>query len=64
MAMMTRMCGGETMSELNQKKCVPCQGGVPPMNKDEIAELIPKIDAGWQVIDDHHLRKALSLIHI
>mgnify|MGYP001174324666 FL=1 len=58
MDMMTRMCGGEEMSELNQKKCIPCQGGVPPMNKDEIAELIPKIDAGWQVIDDHHLRKA------
>ena len=28
------------------------------MNKDQIAELIPQIDSGWQVIDDHHLRKA------
>ena len=37
---------------LNKKKCVPCQGGIPPLNKDEIQKLIPSLDEGWIVEND------------
>ena len=42
---------------INQKKCVPCQGGIPPLNENQINELIPKIDSQWKVIDNIELRK-------
>ena len=31
---------------LDQKKCKPCEGGVPPLNDEEIAGLLVKLQ-GW-----------------
>ena len=42
---------------INQKKCIPCQGGVPPLDLEEINKLIVKIDAKWQVKNDKELRR-------
>jgi len=42
---------------LNKKKCVPCQGGIPPLNKDEIQKLLPSLDEGWIVENDKELKK-------
>jgi Pterin-4a-carbinolamine dehydratase len=44
------------MSELSSKQCVPCRGGVPPLANDEIKPLLSQLE-GWEVIDEHHLRK-------
>ncbi len=44
------------MSELASKDCVPCRGGVPPLNREEIDRLRTQIH-GWEVVNDHHLRK-------
>ena len=44
------------MSELASKQCVPCRGGVPPLNADEIAKLSPQVK-GWEIINQHHLKK-------
>lgn len=41
--------------ELAQKQCVPCRGGVPPLQGGQIQELQGQLDDDWQVIDDHHL---------
>jgi 4a-hydroxytetrahydrobiopterin dehydratase len=45
------------MSDLSQKECVPCRGGVPPLPETEIAKLLPQLD-GWTVINSHHLQKS------
>jgi 4a-hydroxytetrahydrobiopterin dehydratase len=45
------------MSELAEKHCVPCRGGVPPLNTDQIAALLDIIRGGWHVVDEHHLEK-------
>ena len=37
------------MSELFEKKCVPCEGGVPALDISEIHRYQKKID-GWDVI--------------
>ena len=37
------------MSELFEKKCVPCEGGVPALDISEIHKYQKKID-GWDVI--------------
>ncbi len=45
------------MSELASRQCVPCRGGVPPLNGEEIAKLSPQLQ-GWDVINEHHLNKS------
>ena len=48
------------MSELFDKKCVPCEGGVPALDISEIHKYQKKID-GWDVIKNekniHFLEK-------
>ena len=41
---------------LHNETCVPCQGGVPPLNPDEISTLVAQIGPAWDVVDSHHLR--------
>ena len=37
------------MSELINKKCVPCEGGVIPFDISKIHEYLKKVD-GWEVV--------------
>jgi len=39
------------MAELAQKTCTPCQGGTPPLGKDE-AEALLADAPDWQLLDD------------
>lgn len=39
------------MSELAQKTCVPCRGGVPPLSDEQIAPLLSQLGAGWHVVE-------------
>ena len=39
------------MSDLAEKKCVPCEGGIPSFNLEEIHKYLKKID-GWNVLKD------------
>ena len=48
------------MTDFASKNCVPCEGGVPPLNKAERTELISHIHGGWSVIDGHHLEREWS----
>jgi 4a-hydroxytetrahydrobiopterin dehydratase len=36
------------MSDLTQKRCVPCEGGVPPLGKREVEGLLAEIP-GWSL---------------
>jgi 4a-hydroxytetrahydrobiopterin dehydratase len=45
------------MAGLADRDCVPCKGGVAPLEIDEYAPLLEQLDAGWEVIDDHHLAR-------
>ena len=42
---------------INKKTCVPCQGGIPPLNKNQISILVKELDSNWEVIDLKELRK-------
>ena len=39
------------MSDLLNKKCVPCEGGISPFNISEIHKYQKKVD-GWDVLKD------------
>jgi 4a-hydroxytetrahydrobiopterin dehydratase len=41
---------------LAEKHCVPCRGGVPPLNGDALDKMKSQV-SGWQVVNDHHLEK-------
>ncbi len=44
------------MTELAERQCVPCRGGVPPLKGGEIAKLLGQL-VGWETVNEHHLRK-------
>lgn len=47
------------MTELAKLECVPCRGGVPPLDDAAIAPLLAQLDPGWRVedrSDDKHGR--------
>jgi len=44
---------------LAQKKCVPCRGGVAPLQGEALETLKAQV-TGWQVVNDHHLLKTYS----
>ena len=38
----------QTAQQLTQKKCVPCEGGVPKYSRDQADEQLEKL-SGWQI---------------
>ena len=42
------------MSELANKTCVPCRGGVPPLVGKELEDLA-KQTPQWKVVEGHHI---------
>ncbi len=40
------------MTDLSKKKCVPCEGDIPPFDKSKIHEYLKKVD-GWDVKKDN-----------
>ena len=48
------------MNSLTQKKCVPCQGGIPPLKGKELLYLQKELGHEWMVIQEHHLERAYT----
>ena len=44
---------------LVQQKCVPCEGGVDPLDSDDIAIYLSHVE-GWTVRDEKQLHKVLE----
>ncbi len=43
------------MSKLAKKKCIPCEGGVKPLNPDQAEELMKELSDEWMLIDQHRM---------
>ena len=39
------------MSDLADRKCTPCEGGIDPLDRDRVDELLDQV-AGWQLTDN------------
>lgn len=46
-----------TKEILSEKKCIPCQGGMAPLEGEVITELHALLGDSWQVVEKHHLEK-------
>jgi len=42
----------KSMNDLANKKCIPCEGGIPAFELSEIHKYLKKID-GWNVLEDN-----------
>ena len=50
----------EESCNLSERVCKPCQGGVPPLDGEELTDLHNQLGNNWEVIDGHHLEKEYS----
>ena len=54
------------MNDLANKKCVPCEGNIPPFNTEEIHKYLKKVD-GWNVLQDkennYYIEKKFKFIN-
>ena len=48
------------MSELAEKECIPCKGGIPPLKGQALAELLKKLGNNWEATNEHHLEKEFT----
>jgi len=48
-------------SNLAEKNCVPCRGGVPPLQGQALAKLAAELP-DWRVVEEHHLEKTFQTI--
>jgi len=48
------------VSELAQKHCVPCRGGVAPLKAQALRDVANQLGGGWRVVDEHHLEKSYA----
>jgi len=47
------------MSSLTEKKCEPCEGGVPALTREEFESYLEQID-DWTVIDEKQIEKEFT----
>ncbi len=47
------------MSELAQKNCIPCRGGVPPLEGEELAGFAAETPQ-WTVVDGRRIERELT----
>lgn len=45
------------MSDLASRECIPCRGGIDPLQGEALDALHAQLGGGWRVIDSHHLEK-------
>jgi 4a-hydroxytetrahydrobiopterin dehydratase len=43
-------------NNLADQTCVPCRGGIPPLEGEPLAKLSAQLP-DWKVVDGHHLKK-------
>lgn len=46
---------------LADQQCIPCRGGVPPLPRERIDELLKQLDKGWTLNDSGHLFRLYEL---
>ena len=49
------------VNDLASKECIPCKGGVPPLDAADVQDLLRQLGNDWRAIDDHHLHKDFKL---
>jgi 4a-hydroxytetrahydrobiopterin dehydratase len=51
------------MALLTDKKCKPCEGGIPALKSKEIYKYLSQLKDGWKVIEDSKIVKQYSFVN-
>ena len=54
---MSDVTDDEARSALADRECIPCKGGVPPLEGAELEAMTKALGSDWTVVDGHHLEK-------
>jgi 4a-hydroxytetrahydrobiopterin dehydratase len=54
---MSDVTDDEATSALADRECIPCKGGVPPLEGAELEGMKDALGGEWAVVDGHHLEK-------
>lgn len=46
--------------DLASRSCVPCKGGVPPLQGDDLSRLHAELGNGWQLAENRRLEKVFK----
>jgi hypothetical protein len=46
---------------ISNKKCIPCQGGIPPLKNKEINLLMKQLEVDWGVYESKEIRKKFEI---
>jgi 4a-hydroxytetrahydrobiopterin dehydratase len=49
--------------DLSKKKCKPCEGGIAPLDHEEVSEYIKYIRDDWKATENHKLSKDYSFVN-
>ena len=47
---------------LADRKCVPCEGGTPPLGREDINKYLGELSEGWEVLEDTSTRLSAGKI--
>jgi 4a-hydroxytetrahydrobiopterin dehydratase len=42
----------DPVTELAQKRCLPCEGGIKPLSRDEAEKMVKQLGPQWKLSDD------------
>ena len=45
------------MSGLSEQHCVPCRGGIPPLEGEAVEALLARLGGGWKAVQGRRLEK-------
>ncbi|MEX0986023.1 MAG: 4a-hydroxytetrahydrobiopterin dehydratase [Bacteroidales bacterium] len=48
--------------DLEKKRCIPCEGGIPPLTEDQILEYISVVK-GWIVRENKKISRAFNFVN-
>ena len=49
--------------DLSKKKCKPCEGGIAPLDQQEVATYKQQINADWEVTDNNKISKEFLFVN-
>jgi 4a-hydroxytetrahydrobiopterin dehydratase len=47
----------DPFGDLADRECIPCKGGVPPLQGRELEGMLAALGGQWTIVDGHHLEK-------
>lgn len=48
------------MVKLTDRKCIPCEGGVEPLGRNQVEALLRELDPAWTFADDIKIERIYS----